>query len=124
MNESEQKRLAPAHGVGASLLRKEDARFLTGKGQFVGDIRFPGMLEVAFVRSPVAHGRLVSITKPEGFEHRVFTMDDLHGVKPIRAVSALAGFKASNQWPLARGKVRQVGELIAMCVATTRAEAE
>ena len=45
-------------GVGASLRRKEDGRFLPGRGQFVGDIRRPGMLEVAFVRSPVAHARI------------------------------------------------------------------
>jgi carbon-monoxide dehydrogenase large subunit len=123
MNPSDLKHLVQ-HGVGASLRRKEDARFLAGEGQYVGDIRLPGMLDVAFVRSPVAHGRLGAIVKPEGFENAVFTMDDLQGVKPIRAVSALAGFKPSDQWPLARGKVRQVGETIAMCVAATRAEAE
>ncbi|MDH4390246.1 MAG: hypothetical protein QE285_02330 [Aquabacterium sp.] len=50
---------APAHGVGASLRRKEDARLLAGRGQFVADIRLPGMLDVAFVRSPVAHARLL-----------------------------------------------------------------
>ncbi|MEO8523897.1 MAG: xanthine dehydrogenase family protein molybdopterin-binding subunit [Caldimonas sp.] len=126
MDASEQKRLAPdaGHGVGARMLRKEDARLLAGRGQFVGDIRMRDMREVAFVRSPVAHGRLGAIVKPEGCEGQVFTMDDLAGVKPIRAVSSLPGFKPSDQWPLARGKVRQVGELIAMCVAATRAEAE
>jgi carbon-monoxide dehydrogenase large subunit len=126
MNESEQAHLhAPlAHGVGASLVRKEDARFMTGRGQYVGDIRLPGMLDVAFVRSPVAHGRLGAITKPDGADDRVFTMDDLVGVQPIRANTALAGFKPSEQWPLARGKVRQVGETIAMCVAASRALAE
>jgi len=111
-------------GVGASLRRKEDARFLSGRGQFVGDIRVPGLLDVAFVRSPVAHGVLRRIVKPAGGEDSVFTMDDLHGVKPIRAVSALPGFKPSDQWPLARGKVRQVGENIALCVAASRALAE
>ena len=111
-------------GVGASLRRKEDARFLSGRGQFVGDIRVPGLLDVAFVRSPVAHGVLRRIVKPAGCEDSVFTMDDLHGVKPIRAVSALPGFKPSDQWPLARGKVRQVGENMAMCVAASRALAE
>lgn len=112
------------HGVGASLRRKEDARYLRGQGQYVGDVRLPGMLEVAFVRSPVAHGKLGAIVKPVKSADRVFTMDDLAGVRPIRAVSGLAGFKPSDQWPLARGKVRQVGEAIAMCVAATRAEAE
>jgi aerobic carbon-monoxide dehydrogenase large subunit len=115
---------APAQGVGASLRRKEDQRFLLGQGQYVADLRLPGMLDVAFVRSPVAHGHLGAIGKPPGAEARVFTMDDLSGVRPIRAVSGLPGFKASDQWPLARGKVRQVGEAIAMCVAATRAQAE
>ena len=113
-----------AFGVGASLLRKEDDRYLRGLGQFVGDIRRAGMLEVAFVRSPIAHGRILGVRKPAGFEASVFTMQDLDGVKPIRAVSGLKGFKASNLWPLAKDKVRHVGESIAMCVARTRAEAE
>src|SRR5688500_12325749 len=111
-------------GVGASLRRKEDARYLRGRGQFVGDIRRAGMLEVAFVRSPVAHARIKGIEKPAGLEDRVWTMADLDGVNPIRAVSALAGFKASDLWPLAKDKVRHVGEAVAMCVGATRADAE
>lgn len=111
-------------GVGARLPRKEDDRFLRGRGQYVGDIRLPGMLEVAFVRSPVAHGRIRAIQVPEHLRDVVFTADDLVGVKPIRAVSGLPGFKVSEQPVLASGKVRHVGELLAMCVAPTRAEAE
>jgi carbon-monoxide dehydrogenase large subunit len=111
-------------GVGASLLRKEDDRYMRGLGEFVADIQRPGMLEVAFVRSPLAHARILGIAKPAGFEDRVFTMQDLEGVKPIRAVSGLKGFNPSNLWPLARDKVRHVGESVAMCVARTRAEAE
>ena len=107
-------------GVGARLPRKEDRRFLTGQGEYVANLRLPGMLEVAFVRSPMAHGRIRGIGKFPG----VFTAGDLQGVKPIRAISGLKGFKASEQPVLAIGKVRQVGELVAMCVAPTRAEAE
>ncbi len=111
-------------GVGARLARKEDDRYLRGQGEFVGDIHRPGMLEVAFARSPVAHARIVSIEKPAGAEDRVFTMEDLRGVQPIRAISGLPGFKPSDLWPLAKDKVRHVGEPVAMCVAATRAEAE
>jgi len=111
-------------GVGARLARKEDDRYLRGQGEFVGDIHRPGMLEVAFARSPVAHARIVRIEKPAGAEDRVFTMDDLRGVQPIRAISGLPGFKPSDLWPLAKDKVRHVGEPVAMCVAATRAEAE
>jgi aerobic carbon-monoxide dehydrogenase large subunit len=111
-------------GVGARLPRKEDDRFLRGRGEYVANIRIPGMLDVAFVRSPSAHARILGVRKPAGHEAMVFTAADLAGVKPIRAVCALKGFKASDQPVLATGKVRYVGELIAMCVAPTRAQAE
>ena len=115
---------APGQGVGARLPRKEDDRLMRGRGQYVGDIRLAGMQDVAFVRSPLAHARIRGIGVPEHYRDRVFTAADLEGVKPIRAVSGLPGFKVSEQPPLATEKVRQVGELIAMCVAPTRAEAE
>ena len=111
-------------GIGASVPRKEDDRFMRGRGQFVGDIRRPAAMDVAFVRSPLAHARIRSIHVPERLRGDVYTMDDLDGVKPIRAESALPGYKPTDQWPLARDKVRQVGELVAMCVAPSRAEAE
>lgn len=111
-------------GVGARLRRKEDDRFLRGRGGYVANLRLPGMVDVAFARSPVAHARLRGIEKPAGCEDAVFTLADLAGVKPIVADSGLAGFKSSSQPVLAGDKVRQVGEMIAMCVAPTRAEAE
>jgi carbon-monoxide dehydrogenase large subunit len=110
--------------VGARLLRKEDDRLMRGRGQFVADLRFAGMQDVAFVRSPLAHARLHGITVPDAHKGAVFSAADLAGVKPIRAVSGLRGFKPSDQPSLATDKVRYVGELIAMCVAPTRAEAE
>jgi carbon-monoxide dehydrogenase large subunit len=109
------------HGIGVSVPRKEDDRLLRGRGEFVADIRLPRMRELAFVRSPVAHARIRGIRK---HSDAVCTIDDLHGVKPIVAVSSLPGFRASEQYVLARDKVRHVGEAIAVCVADTRAEAE
>jgi carbon-monoxide dehydrogenase large subunit len=111
-------------GVGARVPRKEDDRHLRGRGQFVGDITMPGMREVAFLRSPVAHARIIGIEIPDELRGQVFIAADLVGVKPIRAVSGLPGFKVSEQPVLATGKVRHVGELIAACIAPTRAEAE
>ena len=111
-------------GVGARLRRKEDDRLLRGRGQFVADLHFAGMKDVAFVRSPVAHARVRDIRIPGAHKNKVFTLADLAGVKPIRAVSGLRGFKPSEQPPLAADKVRHVGELVAMCVAPTRAQAE
>ena len=111
-------------GIGASVLRKEDDRFLKGRGQYVGDYRLPGTREVAFVRSPIAHGRLKSIRIPKEFRDCVYTADHLNNVKPIVSAPPLKGFKYSVQPVLATGKVRYVGEMIAMCVASSRAEAE
>ena len=111
-------------GVGARLPRKEDDRLMRGRGQFVADIRLAGLQDVAFVRSPLAHALIRGIHVPERYRGSVFTAADLAGVNPIRAVSGLPGFKISEQPVLATGKVRQVGELVAMCVAPTRAEAE
>ncbi|MEE2971376.1 MAG: xanthine dehydrogenase family protein molybdopterin-binding subunit [Pseudomonadota bacterium] len=111
-------------GVGARLPRKEDHRLTRGRGRFVADIRFDGQREVAFLRSPVAHAHILSIDIPQDIRSRVFTADDMADVSPIRADSALPGYKPSAQPPLAGEKIRQVGELIAMCVAATRAEAE
>lgn len=111
-------------GVGARLERKEDDRFLRGRGQYVADIKLAGMRDVAFVRSPVAHATIGEIEIPDGKRGQVFISADLAGVKPILALSGLPGFKASAQPILATGKVRHVGELVAMCVADTRAEAE
>src|SRR6516164_5120233 len=82
------------------------------------------MQDVAFLRSPLAHARIRGIAVPDAHRNVVFTAADLAGVKPIRAVSGLRGFKPSDQPSLAADKVRYVGELVAMCVATTRAEAE
>jgi len=111
-------------GVGSRLIRKEDDRYMRGRGQFIADIRLAGMKDVAFARSPVAHAHLRGIRVPDGHQGAVFTADDMAEVKPISAVSGLPGFKVSDQPALATGKVRQVGELVAMCLAESRAEAE
>ena len=111
-------------GIGARLLRKEDDRYMRGRGQYVGDIKLPGMQEVAFLRSPLAHARIKGVRIPRAIRDRAFLAEDLAGVSSIRADTTLPGFKSSLQPILATGKVRYVGELVAMCVAPTRAEAE
>ncbi len=111
-------------GIGARVQRKEDQRLLLGKAKFVGDLKFPRLWEAAYVRSPIAHGHIQSIQKPSKHHSQVFTADDLHDVLPIRVESSLPGYKASDFHPLARNKVRYVGECISICVAPTRAEAE
>jgi aerobic carbon-monoxide dehydrogenase large subunit len=113
-----------SQGVGASVLRKEDDRFLRGRGQYVADFRVAGSREVAFVRSSVAHGRIRQVHVPDEHANAVFTAKDLANVKPIRAATALSGFKHSPEPILALDKVRYVGELVAICVGGSRAQAE
>jgi carbon-monoxide dehydrogenase large subunit len=111
-------------GIGARLARKEDDRYLRGRGQFVGDMSLPHVCDVAFLRSPRAHARIKSIRIPPEIRDRVFIAADLVGVTAIRADTALAGFKSSLQPVLAADKVRHVGEPVAMCIAQNLAEAE
>src|SRR5262249_17452527 len=113
-----------AQGIGARLPRKEDERYVRGEGQFVGDIDLPRMLHVVFLRSPVAHARIRAVRIPPELRDRVFVAGDLDSVRPIRADTALPGFKSSTQPVLASDKVRHVGEPVAMCIAPTTAEAE
>ena len=111
-------------GIGASLLRKEDERHLHGRGEFVSDIKLPGMMDVAFVRSPHAHARIRSISVPPEARGRVFTAADLPRIKPIRITVHAAGAKTPAWPPLATDKARYVGEAIAACIAPSRGEAE
>ena len=116
---------SPAGGwIGTRLLRREDARFLAGKGQFLADIHRPGIEDVCFVRSPVAHGRLNGITKPEGSDGTVVAAADLPPFQPLPAGPDLPNHRTVPYPPLATGMVRFVGQAIAACLAPTRAQAE
>jgi carbon-monoxide dehydrogenase large subunit len=118
----------------ARVPRNEDARLLTGRGLFVDDVQLPGMLHVAFVRSEHAHGRLLrvdaSAARLRPGVHAVYTAADLGDyLKPGPVLVSPPPipnlvFHACTQLPLARGKVRHVGEPIAMIVADTRYIAE
>jgi aerobic carbon-monoxide dehydrogenase large subunit len=111
-------------GIGVSVPRLEDERFLQGRGQFCSDIALPGMLHAAFVRSPHASARIVSAKKPAQFAQRVFFMANLAGVGRIRSTATMPGFKPSD-WPVLAGKeVRHVGEPVALVIGRTAAEAE
>ena len=111
-------------GIGASLLRKEDWRHLRGRGQFVSDIRLPDIHHVVFLRSPHANARIRGVGVPSEARGRVFTAADLPRLKPIRIVTQATGARSPDWPPLATDKARYVGEAIAACVGTTRAEAE
>ncbi|MFW6063538.1 MAG: aerobic carbon-monoxide dehydrogenase large subunit [Chloroflexota bacterium] len=119
---------------GERIKRNEDPRLLTGRALFVDDVHLPGMLHVAFVRSPYAHARLGDIDVGPALEREgvvaVYTADDLGDYwqpgpllvspPPIEDIV----FHERTQVPLARGKVRHVGEIVAMVVAESRYVAE
>ncbi len=114
----------PGTGIGARVRRKEDERLTRGRGRFIGDFHIQGLQDVAFLRSPQAHARIRSIVKPADAEKQIYTAADLSGLRPIVTASSLPGYKTSSHPPLACGKVRFVGEPLAMAVARTRAAAE
>ena len=57
-----------AHGMGHSVKRKEDARFLQGKGNYIEDIKLPGMLWLDIARSPLAHAKIKRINKEKALK--------------------------------------------------------
>ena len=110
--------------IGASLLRKEDARHLLGHGMFLSDVRIPGIRDVAFVRSPVANGRIQKIIKPAAASASVFTLDNLGPLRNLEVGPELLALRHSPYSPLSDGRVRFVGQAIAACLQPTRAQAE
>jgi len=113
--------------VGKDVKRKEDLRLLTGKGQYIGDIKLPGMVQLVFVRSTHAHARIVRIDTSKAKSMpgviAVVTGEDiktkLKSMPVPVVVPALPG-KFPQFWPLAVGKVKFHGEPVAAIVATDR----
>ena len=115
-------------GIGESVLRKEDAPLITGQGRYVDDIKLPGMAFAAFARSPHAHAVITSIdtSAAEGMPGvvGVFTYATLGLEGGVPCASNPFGNAAQPKRPiLADGKVRMVGEPVAVVVAETAAMA-
>jgi carbon-monoxide dehydrogenase large subunit len=113
--------------IGGRLLRVEDRPLLTGSACFVDDVPAEGVLEAAFVRSPVAHGVLrdpgvAGLREADGVED-VFTSADL-GLAPLEPPNTNPGVSPPSQPVLATGKVRFAGEPIAVVVGRDRYVAE
>jgi carbon-monoxide dehydrogenase large subunit len=106
--------------VGRSIRRLEDPTLVAGRGRFAGDL--PAARWVRFVRSPMAAGRIVRISAPEGA--LVVTAADLAAVKPIRPMLHKFNYVPISQPVLARGVVRFVGEPVAAVISPSREEAE
>ncbi|MBT7203845.1 MAG: xanthine dehydrogenase family protein molybdopterin-binding subunit, partial [Deltaproteobacteria bacterium] len=120
--------------TGSSLRRVEDAHLILGKGRFTDNRPAVGQLHLHFIRSYLAHGRIVSIDKEEALQSEgviaIYTAEDLlaDGVKPLPIAG---GYKrpdgrpmAQPEWhALANGVVRYVGEAVVAVVAESQAQA-
>lgn len=120
MNEPLKDRQAALQGMGESRLRKEDARFIQGKGNYVDDIKMPDMLYMDIVRAPVAHARIKKIHKEAALAipgvHAVLTAEDLKPLK-LHWMPTLAG---DVQAVLADEKVHFQMQEVAIVIADDR----
>jgi aerobic carbon-monoxide dehydrogenase large subunit len=119
---------------GAPIRRNEDARLLRGQALFVDDVELPGMLHAAFLRSNLAHATIrsidVSAARAREGVVAVYTAQDLGAywapgplLVPPPPIAGLI-FNQRTQVPLAKGKVRHVGEPLAVVLAQSRYLAE
>ncbi len=120
--------MARDFGIGASSKRREDVRFLTGKGRYTDDFNRPGQTHVAFLRSQVAHGRILSINTAAAEAMpgvlQVFTAADFADAGGLpcgwQVTDRFGNVMQEPKHPvLADGKVRHVGEPIVAVVAET-----
>jgi carbon-monoxide dehydrogenase large subunit len=118
--------------IGARILRTEDPRLLRGQGEFVDDIRLPGMLHAAFLRSPHAHARVLRIDASTALGHAgvhgVLSWADMTATMRAKRLPSLVpnpySKNALTQLCLAENEVTYVGEPIAIIVADSRYHAE
>jgi carbon-monoxide dehydrogenase large subunit len=121
--------------IGKPLRRREDVRFLQGKGQYVDDIQLPGMAWCAFVRSPHAHARIRSIVTEAALRMPgvllTLTAEDWdkagHGELTVVHPMPFGDGRPMNCAPrpaFARGMVHHVGDIVAAVIAETRCAAE
>ena len=118
--------------IGAPVTRREDVRFLTGKATFVDDVELPHMLHAAVLRSSHAHARILGIDTAAALEIpgvvAVFTFQDIVNTVDPRPIpmrrGSFSGLERFLQYPLAEGKVRYVGDPVAVAVAESRYVAE
>ncbi|MPZ40725.1 MAG: molybdopterin-dependent oxidoreductase [Rhizobiales bacterium] len=116
--------------IGSAIERREDLRFLRGRGEYVDDLKPDGLLYAVILRSSVAHGRIVSIDVSAALKipgvHAVITAKDMPGGAPIvpMRLQPLPEFKPFEQPVIAHDKVRYVGEPLAVVIADSVAIGE
>ena len=115
--------------IGQSIARKEDDRLLQGGGLFVDDVKFPGQLEMAVVRCPFPHAKILSIetSAAENFPGvvQILTGEDIELLSdPITVLRPVPGAPQLPYYALARSRALHEGQAVASVVATSRAIAE
>ncbi len=115
--------------VGANVKRKEDPSLITGAGKYVGDLKLPGMRHVAFVRSPYAHARIVSINTAAAASRAgvlaVITGEDMRGQwEPVPVAGGDVAQEKYSHLALSVDRVRHVGEVVAAIIADSAEIAE
>ncbi|MGR3660537.1 MAG: xanthine dehydrogenase family protein molybdopterin-binding subunit [Paracoccaceae bacterium] len=119
-------------GIGASKKRREDIRFLTGKGRYTDDINRPGQAHVYFLRSDFAHGNIKNLDTSAAAKMpgvlKVFTGDDFKDAGSLPTAWEITSRDGNPQQEprhpiLAEGTVRHIGEAIAAVVAETLEQA-
>ncbi len=128
MSKSEVAQIRPK-SIGTSIPRREDPGLLTGRTRYIADIALPGMLHIAILRSPIAHGRISRIDTTEARAMPgvtlIWTGQDTAGRCPgIASGLEHKGFVATVQPLLAHDEICFIGEAIAVIVAHSRAQAE
>src|SRR5689334_2185244 len=111
--------------VGQSLRRREDIKFITGNGRYVDDIKVPGMLYLAILRSPHAHARITSVdlsaARAGAGVRLALAGADLAGkIANIKPNWVVPGTVVPDRPVMAIDRVRFVGECVALVVAETR----
>jgi carbon-monoxide dehydrogenase large subunit len=120
----------PDSYIGRSVPRPNAKRLVAGRGRYVDDLTLPRMLHIAFVRSPYAHARIVSIDSREAATMpgvvRIVTATDLADICTpwVGVLTHMKGLKSAPQHPLAVDRACWQGEPVAAVLADSRAEAE
>ena len=114
--------------IGKGLKRKEDVRFLTGQGQYTDDVHFPGMLYAGLVRSPYAHARIqkIDLSKVSQMEGVICTLTGEEVAECTHPVpnNLRDPYSQIEDYCMAVGKARYVGEVVAAVVTTDKYLAE
>src|SRR5262247_112766 len=123
--------------LGKSIKRREDPRFITGKGTYVDDVKLPGLTYAVFVRSPHAHARIRSIDTSAALKHpgvvAVFTGQDMTGVNSLpcgwdlrkekNIPGVIQDLIMPPHMPLTSDEARHVGDPVAIVIADSQTAA-